>query len=102
IIFDDGLLLGPDHAGLAEQFAEYVAAKQEVYRGMIERIDNSGVSADIFAPLREAVARRSGNRIASEAAVEALGLKHNIMRDVFQQVLRAEPFVIRRRTQVVS
>lgn len=97
IIFDDGLLLGPDHSGLAEQFAEYVEAKQDVYRGMVERIDGSGVSDDIFAPLREAVARRSQNPIASEAAAEALGLQHNIMRDVFQQVLRPEPFIIRRR-----
>jgi hypothetical protein len=98
IIFDDGLLLGPDHSGLAEQFAEYVAARQDVYRGMVERIDgSSGVSDDIFAPLREAVARRSENPIASEAAAEALGLQHNIMRDVFQQVLRPDPFIIRRR-----
>ncbi len=96
VIFDDGLLLGPDHAGLAAQFAEYVAAKQDVYRGMIERIDSSGVSDDVFAPLREAVARRSGYSVAREAAAEALGLQHNIMRDVFQQVLRPEPFIIRR------
>jgi hypothetical protein len=98
VIFDDGLLLGPDHAGLAEHFAEYVAAKQDVYRGMVERIDGSGVSDDIFAPLRESIARRSENPIVSEAAAEALGLQHNIMRDVFQQVLRPEPFIIRRRT----
>jgi hypothetical protein len=97
IIFDDGLLLGPDHGGLAEQFAEYVAAKQHVYRSMIERIDGSGVADDIFAPLREAVARHSENPVASEIAAEALGLQHNIMRDVFQQVLRPEPFIIRRR-----
>lgn len=97
VIFDDGLLLGPDHAGLAEQFAEYVVAKQDVYRSMVERIDGSGVSDDIFAPLREAVARRSENPIASEAAAEALGLQHNIMRDVFFQVVRPKPFIIRRR-----
>ena len=78
-----GLLLGPDHSGLAEQFSEYVEAKQDVYRSIVERIDGSGVSDDIFAHLREAVARRSQNPIASEAAAGALGLQHNIMREGF-------------------
>jgi hypothetical protein len=98
IVFADGLLLGPDHFGLSEQFAEYVAVKQDVYRRMVERIDgSSGVSDDIFASLRETASRHSGNTIEREAAAEALGLQHNIMRDVFQQALRREPFIIHRR-----
>lgn len=98
IIFDDGLLVGPDHSGLAEHFAEYLAAKQDVYRRLVQKFDAGGVQDDVFASLRDTIARRSENPIASEAAAEAIGMRHSIMRDVFQQVLRREPFTIRRRT----
>ena len=114
VIFDDGLLLGPDRSGLGEHFAAHLAAKQDVYRDMVERIDSSGVADDIFAPLRQTVVARrneSGSvpqlafdlknplaRYPKEAAAEALGMQHNIMGDVFRRALRREPFIIHRRS----
>src|SRR5262249_50988505 len=45
VIFDDGLLIGPDSYSLSASFAAHLKAKQELYRAIADRIEQ-GSSVD--------------------------------------------------------
>jgi hypothetical protein len=103
VIFEDGVLLGPDESRLAEHFIEFVHAKQALYRDIVLGLENGGVRDDVLAPLREILDARqpshSQDRMSvyrKQAAAEVLGFHDRVMREVFLRTLRREPFVIRR------
>jgi hypothetical protein len=104
-IFADGVLVGVDESKLGDHFAEYVRAKQEVYRGIVDRLANSPASEDFFAPVRAMLHdprrppdfRNPFALYPNQAAAEALGHQRRGLRAIFKAGLRAEPFVVRRR-----
>jgi hypothetical protein len=100
-IFDDGVLLGRDEARLVENFIEFVHEKQSLYRDIVTGLENGDVKEDVFAPLREALARASGHQVPllgyrRQAAAEVLSFHNRVVLEVFRRTLRREPFAIRR------
>ena len=113
-IFADGRLIGRDPDGwLSGLFSEYVSAKQDWYRQILERLDAGGSVDDAFAPIRafqEEKNRqvRAGRRFPREetqlwktqAAAEATRWRRRFTDDelpaLLKQSIRLEPFVIRR------
>jgi hypothetical protein len=102
VIFDDGTMLGSDQSRLAENFIESVHAKQSLYRDIVVGLEAGDVREDVFAPLREILARHpaphadrmEGTR--RHAAAEILGFHHRVALEVFRRTLRREPFSIRK------
>jgi hypothetical protein len=101
VIFDDGALLGPDQARLAEHFIEFVRAKQSLYRDIVVGLENG--EHDVFAPLRRMVSaphssayKNPLDRYPRLAAEEILRFQDRVMLEVFRRTLRREPFAIRR------
>jgi len=114
VIFADGRLIGRDpDSWLSGLFSEYVSAKQDWYRQILERLD-AGYSVDhAYAPLRafqEAKSQqiRTGRRLAREekelwktqAAAEATRWRRQVTDDELparlRQSIRLSPFVIHR------
>lgn len=100
-IFDDGVLLGPDEARLAEHFIEFVHEKQTLYRDIVVGLESGDVKEDVFAPLREALAQTRSGQVPllgyrRQAAAEVLGFHNRVALEVFRRALRREPFAIRR------
>jgi hypothetical protein len=105
VIFDDGALIGPDHSRWSVQFAAYVNAKQDVYRTIVQRLEHCKASEDFFGPIRAMLwgpehhdKRDPLTTYPSQAAAEAIGWQRRALLDVFKPAIRAEPFVIRRRS----
>jgi len=103
VIFDDGTMLGPDESHLAEQFIAYVQAKQLRYRDVVVGLETGRVGDDVFAPLREVVARPHRPNPMDplsvydwQSAAEVLGWHDRVVLEVFRRALRREPFRIRR------
>jgi len=100
-IFDDGTLLGPDDSRLAEDFIEFVHAKQSLYRDIVVGLENGW--GDVFAPLSSMVSAPAGGPHADRsdsysrlAAEEILRFHDRVALEVFRRTLRREPFAIRR------
>ena len=101
VIFEDGTILGPDESRLAEQFIEFVHAKQVLYRDIVLGLQNGDGRDDVLLPLRGIVGASSHSKdrmleCRRKAAAEILGFHDRVMREVFLRTLRREPFVIRR------
>jgi hypothetical protein len=102
VIFEDGTMLGSDQSRLAENFIESVHAKQSLYRGIVVELEASNVREDVFAPLREILARHPAPHadrmegVLRHAAAEILGFHHRVALEVFRRTLRREPFSIRK------
>jgi hypothetical protein len=103
VIFDDGVLLGPDESRLAENFIAFVQAKQTLYREVVVGLELGSVGDDVFAPLRQTVAAPPRPNAmdpmavyAREAAAEILGWRDRILLEVFRRALRRAPFSIKR------
>jgi hypothetical protein len=103
VIFDDGLLIGPDNYSLSASFAAHLKAKQELYRAIAGRIDQGSSVEEAF---RGATERPSGRQPSFDdlypqlAADEANRLRQRYgdarMREILAQVILKEPFVVRR------
>ena len=103
VLFDDGVLLGPDNSRVAEHFIEFVHAKQLLYRDIVVGLENGNAMEDVFAPLRAILAARHHSDAMDpmavyprQAAAEILGFHDRIVLEVFRRTLRREPFAIRR------
>jgi hypothetical protein len=104
VIFDDGLLVGPDSTGLAKAFGVHVDAKQEIYRTLASRLRECN-SEDFFAPVRAMLInprelgpqalRDAAVRERNSAAAEVIGWQRRTLLEPLRTV-RQEPFVIRR------
>jgi hypothetical protein len=102
VIFDDGMLLGPDESHLAEHFIAFVHAKQSLYRDIVVGLENGEGTEDVFAPLRQTLSARHqpANLIGPlaayrrAAAAEVLRFHDRIVLEVFRRALRREPFTI--------
>jgi hypothetical protein len=114
VIFDDGTLIGHDPDGwLRGLFSEYVAAKQQWYRQILERLDAGLSVEDAYAPIRAFHAerrtrvrrpRRPGEHLEiwkTNAAAEATRWRNHFNDDelpaLLRESIRLDPFVIRRR-----
>jgi hypothetical protein len=113
VIFADGRLIGRDHDGwLSGLFSEYLAAKQDWYRQILDRLDAGGSVDEAFAPIRafqeqQKQQRRAGGRFTREglqiwktqAAADAARWRRRFNDDelprLLKQSIRLEPFVIR-------
>jgi hypothetical protein len=106
VIFDDGLLVGPDSAGLANVFRMHVDTRQEIYRTVVKRLEECNASEDFFAPVRAMlinprnvspdVLRDPDVRERSEAAAEVISWQRLTLLEPLKTV-RTEPFVTWRR-----
>jgi len=114
VIFADGRLIGRDPDGwLSGLFSEYVSAKQDWYRQILDRLDAGYSVDDAFAPIRAFQEQknqqiRAGRGFMEEgvqlwktqAAAEAARWRHRFKDDelpaLLKQSIRLEPFVIRR------
>jgi len=113
-IFEGAQLIGPDPDGwLSGLFSEYVSAKQDWYRLILDRLDAGGSVDDAFAPIRAFQEERNrqvraGGRFTREetqlwktqAAAEAIRWRRRFSDDelpaLLKESIRLEPFVIRR------
>jgi hypothetical protein len=106
VIFDDGEMIGPDHAGLGEAFTTCVAMKQHVYRTLVDRLESCSASEDFFEPVRAMLVppdrlprdRREMFRAIyqNEAAAEAISVQRHSLLNLFRPAIRTAPFVVRR------
>jgi hypothetical protein len=103
VLFDDGVMLGPDESHLAEHFIAFVQAKQTLYRDIVVALERGGARDDVFAPLRHTLSTRAPHDPADsraiygrQAAAEVLGFHDRIVLEVFRRTLRREPFSIQR------
>lgn len=115
-VFDDGTLIGPDEESwVADNFGEYVRAKQEWYRGIIDALDAGQTVGEAFSPIEQfsnEISRQlqSGrppnqdNPLAmwkQQAAADVRRWQRKYSEDEIPQLLkqhiRLEPFVIRPR-----
>lgn len=103
VIFEDGLLIGPDRSDLHDHFAAYLKAKQDLYRRIVESLDTGHSVEDTFRSVTVLPEPESGDefhfyrRLATEDAARCRR-RHGdqAVRDIFEQALRAEPSIIRR------
>jgi len=101
VIFEDGVLLGPDESRLAEHFIEFVQAKQLLYRDIVVGFGNGGGMEEVFAPLRAILSPRRQptdppSMYRRKAAAEILGFHDRLVLEAFGRALRREAFVIQR------
>jgi hypothetical protein len=115
VIFADGTLIGPDdQSALTDLFSTYVQAKQAWYRSIIAAIDSGQSVAESFAPIERFAAdatnrMRAGNQVMREkpadlwtrqAAADARRWRRRYadgdIRPLLKQVIRLDPFTIRR------
>lgn len=112
VIFDNGALIGPDQNGwLSGLFSDYVAAKQQWYREILERLDAGLSVEEAYAPIRAFQAEhrtrtrrpvRSGEHLElwkTNAAAEATRWRDHFREDelpaLLRESIRLDPFVIR-------
>jgi hypothetical protein len=108
VIFDDGLLVGPDNTGLANTFGIHVNAKQEIYRILETRLRECNASEDFFSPVRAMLSnpkdlspenlRDPTIRERSQAAAGVISWQRRTLSQPLKTV-RTEPFLIRRRNE---
>ena len=104
VIFDDGLLVGPDSTGLATAFGTHVNAKQEIYQMLGKRLTECNASEDVFEPVRAMLmthenlkSLRDANAMErNQAAAEVISWQRRALLEPLKTA-RTEPFVIRRR-----
>lgn len=99
-IFEDGTLLGPDQSNLADHFAEFVRAKQALYRQIAENPEEAFRS--IRRIMESAPSIEPGNPLSLYArlAVEGAARWHrrypdDDVRNLFGAAIRTKPFAIR-------
>ena len=108
VIFEDGLLIGPDANGLAAHFDSVVRARQDLYRAIIRRIERGeNVEAIFQAAIKENSPENSANLVdaglmaRSEALSAARALRKKYgdekIREILQRALLPAPFVIRKK-----
>ena len=105
VIFDDGLLVGPDTTGLATGFGTHVSAKQEIYATLKKRLTECNASEDFFSPVRAMLVhprnlsaqifRDPVVRERSQAAAEVISWQRRTLLEQLKAA-RTEAFVIRR------
>jgi len=104
VVFDDGLVVGPDSTGLATGFGAHVDAKQEIYRTLAKRLEECNASEDFFAPVRAMlvnprhgaqVLRDPAARERSQAAADVISWQRRTLSESLKAV-RIEPFIIHR------
>jgi hypothetical protein len=114
VIFADGRIIGRDSDGwLSGLFSEYVSAKQNWYRQILDRLDVGYSVDEAYAPIRafqeensprnqpgRGFARDHALLWKTQAAAEATRLRQRLSDDEFpvrlKQSIRLEPFVIHR------
>jgi hypothetical protein len=112
VIFADGQLIGRDDDGwLSGLFSDYLSAKQDWYRQILDRLDAGGSVDAAFAPIRAFQEERrqqlrAGGRFTREglqlwktqAAADAARWRRMFKDDelpgLLRQAIRLEPFVI--------
>jgi hypothetical protein len=107
VIFEDGLLIGPDTAGLAAHFDSLVQARQDLYGAILRRIgQGDSIEASFQSGMKEKASRpspsawpfASGELASSEAMNAASGLRieygDSKIREVLKRALLPAPFVI--------
>ncbi len=106
VIFDDGVLVGPDHGNLQASFAAYLEAKQKLFREIVAGLDAGQSMEQVFAGAKAEADVHSSTAATHSiydrlAAEEILALRSRIgdqaVHNVFKQAIRKEPFVIHRR-----
>jgi len=104
-IFSDGLLVGPNHTNLDQDFMVYFGSKQKLFRQIVNDLD-AGQSVDqAFAPLKTLADNHASGRDRT-AFYEMLAAQQiNALRtrlgdsdvgEAARQAVRKEAFVIRR------
>jgi hypothetical protein len=102
VIFDDGLLIGPDNYSLSASFAAHLRANQELYRAIAGHIEQGSSVEEAF---RLAIGPRGRQPSFDDlypqlAAGDANDLRHRYgdsnMREILAQLILKEPLVIRR------
>jgi hypothetical protein len=108
VIFADGRIIGPDPNGeLSGLFSEYVSAKQDWYRQILDRLDAGCSVDDAYGPIKafqKETSRRAGRAVrdvfkihgAAEAARWIHRFKNDEVPALLRQSIHLEPFVIRR------
>ena len=106
VIFDDGVLVGPDATGLATAFGIHVSAKQEIYATLNQRLKECNASEDFFSPVRAMLVnlRNLSPQMLrdpvvlerNQAAAEVISWQRRTLLEQLKSA-RTEPFVIRRR-----
>jgi hypothetical protein len=102
VIFEDGVMMGKDQSHLAENFIEYILAKQSLYRDIVVGLESGSFKDDVFAPMRDILAVRPAARESSivryrrQAASDVLHFRDRVLLEIFRRTLRNEPFAIRR------
>jgi hypothetical protein len=102
VIFDDGMMLGPDQSRLAEHFIEFVHAKQSLYRDIVVGLENGEHDVKSrrcgrWCPCRPVRPIKNPlDLYPRQAAEEILHFQDRVMLEVFRRTLRREPFAIRR------
>jgi hypothetical protein len=103
VIFDDGLLIGPDNCSLSSSLTSHLKAKQDLYRAIAGRMEEGSSVQEAFRLETEGIFRRPpsfDDLYRRLAADEANRLREKYgdakMREILAQVILKEPFVIRR------
>jgi hypothetical protein len=113
VIFVDGTLVGPDEeTALSDRFSNYVRAKQEWYRGLVEALDRGASVAQAFEPVERFLADARAKRRAiprtfdvpdvwtQQAAADATRWRRKFADEeipaLLRQTLRLDPFIVRR------
>ena len=103
VIFENGVMLGPDESRLGEHFITFLQAKQAAYREIVTGLETNDPAEDVFAPLRQILAAPLPPETADPLAIyrkqtagEVLALHNRTALEVFRRTLRREPFAIRR------
>jgi hypothetical protein len=105
-ILDDGTLLGLDKSDLATHFAAYVAAKQDLRRGIVYAAHGGASMEEAFRSVNAVLATELRPefhnplwiypRLAAQDARCWRGAYGESSLNLFRQALRREPFVIKR------
>jgi hypothetical protein len=110
VIFEDGVLLGPDTSGLdartgtfSEHFSAYLKANQHLYRTLVEGIESGHSVEEVFRPLDTRAEPPLGDpfgiypQLAAEAACKwRRRLGDQAIFDALKKALREHSFMIRR------
>ena len=103
VIFDNGLLIGPDtNDQLSSHLEGAVKARQDLYRMFVDSLDRGALIDELFPEPEEAANDLSdifGFRLGAIATVNDLRRRNgdDKIRQVLQQAILKEPFVIHRK-----
>ena len=101
VIFDDGLLIGPDtNDQLRRHLEGAVKARQDLYRKFVDSLDRGASIDELFSQPEE-----GANDLSDIFRLEALATVNDLrrrngddkIRQVLQQAIFKEPFVIHRK-----